>query len=133
QDDYVRKVIDTLNDLPSVLWEICEEPPPAIQWWQGHMISLVHSYEQGKPLQHPVGYNSGVNSPEAEWVAPNQNAHISPANNGGQVLLNDSDHTYFGMWNDSVQTNRNYVWENFTNGSGVLFMDPYEISWPSRN
>ena len=56
QDAYVRKVIDTVNDLPNVLWEISEEAPNNSQWWQNHMIGLIHSYESGKALQHPVGY-----------------------------------------------------------------------------
>ena len=29
QDAYVKKVIDTLNDLPNVLWIVSEEAPPA--------------------------------------------------------------------------------------------------------
>ncbi len=37
------------------------------------------------------------------------------------------------MWNDSAQTNRNYVWENFANGNQVMFMDPYLIYWTSGN
>jgi len=49
------------------------------------------------------------------------------------VIVNDSDHSYYGMWNDSAQVNRNYIWENFTNGSSVIFMDPYEIFWSSGN
>jgi hypothetical protein len=56
QDAYVRKVIDTVNDLTNVLWEISEEAPGNSTWWQPHMISLIHSYEAGKPLQHPVGF-----------------------------------------------------------------------------
>jgi hypothetical protein len=34
------------------------------------------------------------------------------------------------MWNDTPQKNRNYIWENFANGSQVLFMDPYLVNWP---
>ena len=44
--------------------------------------------------------------------------------------INDSDHSYFGMWNDTVQQNRNYAWENFMNGNQVLFMDPYVVYYP---
>jgi len=44
-----------------------------------------------------------------------------------KVNINDSDHSYYGMWNDSVQINRNYIWENFANGNQVMFMDPYLI------
>ena len=47
QDAYVKKVIDTLNDLPNVLWEISEESPIDSKWWQNHMIGLIHAYEGG--------------------------------------------------------------------------------------
>jgi hypothetical protein len=47
-----------------------------------------------------------------------------------KVNINDSDHSYFGMWNDSPQVNRNYFWKNFTNGNQTLFMDPYVVYYP---
>ena len=146
QDDYVRKVIDTVNDLPNVLYEISEEAPNNTTWWQGHMIALIHSYEARKPLQHPVGYPTlNVGSPndqslydsDAEWVAPA--AKISPTSSCGsgtptcKVNINDSDHSYLSMWNDSAQANRSYIWENFARGNQVVFMDPYLINWPSDN
>jgi len=34
QDAYVKKVIDTLNDLPNVLWIVSEEAPPNSTWWK---------------------------------------------------------------------------------------------------
>jgi hypothetical protein len=144
QDAFVQKVIDTVNDQPNVLWEISEEAPAASTWWQGHMISLIHSYEAGKPAQHPVGFpfvtgtsDSLLYNSNADWVAPG--AKISPTSSCGsgtpacKVNINDSDHSYFGMWNDSAQVNRNYVWENFTHGDSVMFMDPYVIYWTSGN
>ena len=143
QDAYVQKVIDTVNDQPNVLWEVSEEAPSSSGWWQGHMINLIHTYETGKPLQHPVGlpwYNNGdtvLYNANADWVAPS--ARISPTSSCGsgtpqcKVNINDSDHSYYGMWNDSAQTNRNYVWENFGNGNQVMFMDPYLIYWSSGN
>src|SRR5260221_7671250 len=39
-------------------------------------------------------------------------------------LPNDSDHSYFGIWNDPPRKNRNYAWENFTTGNQVLFTRP---------
>jgi len=146
QDAFVRKVIDTVNDQPNVLWEPSEEAPDNSTWWQGHMIALIHNYEAGKAFQHPVGYASlNVNgttdgtlyNSDADWVAPL--ARISPPGSCGsgtpacKVNINDSDHSYFGMWNDSGQVNRNYVWENFANGNQVMFMDPYLIYWTSGN
>jgi hypothetical protein len=146
QDAYVRKIIDTLNDLPNVLWEPSEEAPDNSTWWQGHMIALIRSYEAGKPLQHPIGYatlnisntsDTNLYNSNADWVAPK--ARISPTSSCGtgmpqcKVNINDSDHSYFGMWNDSAQTNRSFIWENFTRGNSVMFMDPYVIYWPSGN
>jgi hypothetical protein len=138
QDALVQKVIDTVNDLDNVLWEISEEAPSNSTSWEDHMISLIHTYEATKPLQHPVGYpwltggnDATLYASAAEWVAPI--AKVSPTSNSGKVIINDSDHSYFGIWNDSAQVNRNYVWENFANGSQVIFMDPYTISWPTQN
>ena len=71
---------------------------------------------------------------DADWIAPA--ARISPTTSCGsghpscKVNINDSDHSYFGMWNDSPQVNRNYFWINFTNGNQTLFMDPYVVYYP---
>jgi hypothetical protein len=152
QDAFVQKVIDTLNDQPNVLWEISEEAPDNSTWWQGHVIALIHSYEAGKANQHPVGYPSlnvsgasdaTLYNSNADWVAPK--ALISPSSSCGtgtpacKVNINDSDHSYYYLnfldssGNVLNQSVRNYVWENFTNGDQVLFMDPYEIHWTSGN
>jgi hypothetical protein len=144
QDAFVRKAVDTLDALPNVLWEISEEAPASSTWWQGHMIALLHSYEAGKPLKHPVGFPMLTNGSDttlydsnADWVAPI--ARISPTSSCGsgapqcKVNVNDSDHSYFGMWNDSAQQNRNYIWKNVTSGNSVIFMDPYVVSWTNQS
>jgi Protein of unknown function (DUF4038)/Putative collagen-binding domain of a collagenase/Family of unknown function (DUF6298) len=144
QDAYVRKVIDTLNDLPNVLWIVSQESPIKSAWWNDHLISLVRDYEQGKRYQHPIGYgtlehptDSILYNSDADWVAPW--AKISPEKSCGtgkpscKVNINDSDHSYFGMWNDTPQVNRNYAWENFMTGNQVLFMDPYLVHYPREN
>src|SRR5262249_6700886 len=124
QDAYVEKVIDTLNDLPNVLWVVSEESPASAGWWNDHQIAHVKSYESTKPFQHPVGYgvdaslsDSSIASNNADWVSPA--TRISPTSTCGtgnpscKVVVNDSDHSYFGMWNDTAQQNRNFAWENF--------------------
>ncbi len=144
QDAYVKKVIDTLNDLPNVLWIVSEEAPANSSWWNNHLIALARSYEGGKPLHHPIGYASTVDfsdatllDSDADWIAPA--ARISPTSSRGRghpafkVNINDSDHSYWGIWNDSPQTNRNYFWINFTNGNQTLFMDPYVLYYPRQN
>jgi hypothetical protein len=146
QDAYVQKVIDTLNDLPNVLWEISEEAPDNSTWWQAHMISMIRTYEAGKPQQHPIGFpslnvsaaiDSTLYNSDADWVAPSN--RISPASSCGtgtpacKVNINDTDHSYFGIEGDTAQVNRNYIWENFTKGASVLFMDGYLINYPNMN
>ena len=143
QDAYVRKTIDTLNDLPNVLWVVSEEAPTKSTWWNGHLISLVKDYERDKPYQHPVGYatlesppDSVLYNSDADWVAPS--VWVSPTTSCGtgkpacKVNINDSDHSYFGMWNDTPQKNRDYAWQNFLNGNQVLFMDPLPSPLPAR-
>jgi len=144
QDAYVEKVIDTLNDLPNVLWIVSEEAPSNSAWWNSHQISHIRSYESGKAHQHPIGYaalisawDSILYNSDADWVAPS--VIVSPASSCGaakpacKVNINDSDHSYFGIWNETPQQNRNYAWENFTTGNQVLFMDPYVVSLPVQN
>lgn len=144
QDAMVDKMIDTLNDLPNVLWIISEEANPSTTWWHDHMIAHVHAYEKTKASQHPVGLATYIGAPDslvydsdADWVAPS--ARLSPSSTCGsgtpqcKVNVNDSDHSYFGMWNDSAQTNRQYAWENFARGNQVIFMDPYTVYYPREN
>jgi hypothetical protein len=143
QDAYVDKVIDTLNDLPNVLWIVSEEAPPSSLWWNDHLIAHLKSYEATKPFQHPAGYAAPIRAPDsviynsdADWVAPG--ATISPISSCGsgkpacKVNVNDSDHSYWEMWLRTPQENRNYLWENVLNGNSVLFMDPYLVFYPRQ-
>jgi len=129
QDAYAEKVIDTLNDLPNVLWIVSEEAPANSTWWNDHQISHFRAYESKKPHQHPIGYAALIGSPDttlynsdADWVAPQ--VRISPSTSCGsgnpacKININDSDHSYFGMWNDTAQQ---------------LFMDPYVVYYPREH
>ncbi len=144
QDAFVDKVVDTLNDLPNVLWIVSEEAPPTSLWWNDHLIAHLRTYEAGKPYQHPIGYAAPIRTPdsvlynsEADWVAPS--ANISPTSSCGagkpacKVNVNDSDHSYWEMWLRTPQENRNYIWQNVLNGNSVLFMDPYLVYYPRQN
>jgi hypothetical protein len=144
QDAYVERVIDTLSDLPNVLWIVSEEAPDQSTWWNDHQIAHIRAYEGNKPYQHPIGFAALIGAPDtilynsdADWVAPQ--VRFSPTTSCGsgkpscKVNVNDSDHSYFGMWNDTPQVNRNYAWENFMNSNQVLFMDPYVVYYPREN
>ena len=144
QDAYVEKVIDTLNDLPNVLWIVSEEAPPNSTWWNNHQIAHIRAYESRKRHQHPIGYATLTRAPDAilynsdaDWVAPQ--VRVSPTSSCGsgkpacKVNINDSDHSYWRIWRDTPQQNRSWAWENFMNGNQVLFMDPYRIYYPREN
>ena len=135
QEAYVRKIIDTVNDLDNVLYEIANEDTggPANTEWQYHMIRFIKDYEATKPKQHPVGMTVQYpqrqampvlqNSP-ADWISP---AAKVPKADGGKVVINDTDHSYFwiGLKADGVAAQRAWVWKNFTRGYQCMFMDPY--------
>ena len=103
----MEKVIDTLNDLPNVLWIVSEEASSNSLWWNTHQIAHIRAYESGKPHQHPIGYAAPIRVPDAtiydsdaDWVAPS--IRVSPASSCGagkpacKVNINDSDHSYLG-------------------------------------
>jgi hypothetical protein len=135
QEAYVRAVIETVNDLDNVLYEICNESDgtsEAVEW-QYHLIRFVKQYQAGKPKQHPVGmtvpYPGGrnevvVDSP-ADWVSPNhtdQQPYMSdpPSADGSKVIVSDTDH----IWGHGGE--QAWVFKSFTRGLNVLLMDPWE-------
>jgi len=131
QEAYVRKLIDTVNGLDNVLYEISNENHPPSTEWQYHIIRYIKKYEKNKPKQHPVGmtfqYRGGKNetlfkSP-ADWISPNGEGGYRdnpPAADGRKVVLNDTDH----LW--GIGGNQAWVWKSFLRGHNPLFMDPYD-------
>jgi Putative collagen-binding domain of a collagenase len=130
QKAYLRKVIDTVNDLDNVLYEVVNEAGPYSTMWQNQVINFVKCYEAEKPKQHPIGmtfqYKGGNNSDlfnsQADWISPNPAGGYDenpPAANGSKVIINDTDH----LW--GIGGSRTWVWKSFCRGLNVLFMDPY--------
>jgi hypothetical protein len=132
---YVRKVIDTVNDLDNILYEISNESGPYSTDWQYDMIEYVKSYEAGEPKQHPVGmsfqYPHGSNSTlfnsPADWISPNPDSRTGkfnyrdnpPPGDGRKVILSDTDH----LWGNGGD--RQWAWKSFLRGLNPLYMDPY--------
>lgn len=137
QEAYVRKVIDTLNDLDNVLYEISNESHRDSQDWQYHIIQYIKQYEAGKAKQHPVGMtveypygdNADLLASPADWVSPNEWAIPGrqdlestykvdpPPTDGRKVILADTDH----LW--GLGGNPEWVWKSFTRGYQPIFMD----------
>ncbi len=139
QEAYVRKVIDTVNDLDNVLYEVSNEarllnPASSTKDWQYHMIRFIKNEEAKKGRRHPVGMTSqgggGGDDSEilrrgpADWISPNPDRfdykNNPPASDGAKVVLLDTDHLW-GVGGDAA-----WVWKSFLRGHNPLFMDPYE-------
>lgn len=131
QEAYVRQVIDTVNDLDNVLYEISNENHAASTEWQYHLIRFIHDTERRKPKQHPVGMtfqhkggsNRALFESPAEWISPNPEGGYRdgpPAVDGSKVILSDTDH----LW--GVGGNPAWAWKSFLRGLHPLFMDPYD-------
>jgi len=134
QEAYVRKVIDAVNDMDNVLFEITNEGDLSSTDWQYHMIRTIKQYEASKPKQHPVGMTtigSDIDDSErlfqspADWISPSHSERYNyrddpPANVGEKVILLDTDHLW-GIGGDVT-----WVWKSFLRGHQPIYMDPYE-------
>jgi hypothetical protein len=148
QEEYVKKVIDNVDDLDNVLYEISNESGSYATEWQYHMIDFIHKYEAGKPKQHPVGmtfqYKGGtleeLYASHADWISPGSDSGYGyptdpPAADGRKVVVADTDHSYFwiGLKRDGLKAQQAWVWKNFLRGNQTLFMDPYLAKIKTRN
>jgi hypothetical protein len=144
QEAYVRKVVDTVNDLDNVLYEISNESHTSSKDWQYHLVRYLREYEQGKPKQHPVGMtalwgddpaadNRALYAGEADWVSPQVNdaeirKGLLPAADGRKVSLLDSDHWFiFPILNDPA-LGRDWVWQAFSLGHNPILMEQVPIN-----
>lgn len=158
QKAYVRKAVDTVNDLDNVLYEISNESQssPELLEWQEQMIRYVRQIEAGKPKQHPVGMTDVIGGPKqnnplngdlfassADWISPgvvtwgpkDVYSLDPPAVSGKKVEILDSDHTWnnaCGSWSSEKRADRAWVWKSFLRGYHVLYMDPLDLSRPDR-
>jgi len=127
QKAYVCRVIDTVNDVDNVLYEIGNEMHGGSVLWQYRMIEFIHEYERTKPRQHPVGMtgapiaNAALLDSPADWIAPTgrdgYNADPPPAS-GRKVIISDVDHVWPKQY-------RHWIWKSFTRGLNTAFMDLY--------
>lgn len=134
QEAYVRRVIDAVNDLDNVLFEISNESYSNSKQWQYHMIDLIHEYEAGKASQHPVGMsqyqwpgsNADLFEGPADWIAPWEELPEYPYRNdppvadGRKVVIVDTDH----LW--GIGGDRRWAWKSFLRGAQPSFMDGYD-------
>ncbi len=128
QEAYIHKVVDTVNDLDNVLYEVINEGgEKEWDWW---VVQTVRRYQRTKRHQHPIGITghgaerleSMLASP-ADWISPGRQDGFGddpPAWDGKKVSLLDTDH----IW--GVGGNGPWVWKSVLRGHNPLFMDPYD-------
>jgi hypothetical protein len=131
QAAYIRKVVDTVNDLDNVLYEVINEGGE--QEWDWWVVKTIRDHEQTKPNHHPIGITghgaenleSMLASP-ADWISPGSSPSWSgknpPAWEGKKISLLDTDHIF------GVGGNEDWVWKSFFGGHNPIFMDPYDGS-----
>lgn len=131
QEAYVRHVVDAVNDLDNVLFEISNESDPSSLAWQNHLVEFIHAYERTKPKQHPVGItamwpggsNGVLFASAADWISPGDSGGYftdPPPGDGRKVILLDTDHL------GTEHTHASWVWKAFLRGLNPLFMDSYD-------
>src|SRR5215510_12079603 len=125
QEAYVRKVVDTLNDLDNVLYEISGDAPVSSRDWQYHMINYLKNYQATKPKRHPVGMsylylgstNDLLASP-ADWILMPGADTNPPLAAGTKVILSDMDPKLLGS-----TTSYPMVWESFMRGFNPIYLE----------
>jgi hypothetical protein len=141
-DAYVDKVIDTVNDLNNVLFEVINEAPPASKNWQYHVIGHIKAYETNKPKQHPVGMtaydststdaatNLDLVQSSADWISlsgrvnPTYTTAVldAPAT---KVSILDTNHTW-GL--DPAGDDSAWVWKSLTRGHNPIYLDSWTFA-----
>lgn len=133
---YVKRVIDEVNDLDNVLYEICNEAYTLSTAWQYVIIDSIHAYESRKPKQHPVGMtaqwpevediitNDKMFASNADWISPNWRYYSEsmPPATGEKVIILDTDH----IW--GVGGDRTWAWSAFMRGLNPIYMDVYDTA-----
>ena len=129
QARYIKKTVDTVVDLDSVLYEVINEGGEKDwDWW---VVDFVHRYEAGKGVRHPVGL-TGFSSENleqlltspADWISPGAKDGSfktdPPACDGRKVSITDTDH----LWGHGGTPA--WVWKSFTRGHNPILMDPWD-------
>jgi len=126
QEDYVEHMIDVLNDLPNVIWQIAEEPDMSytrlghdpVEWTE-YWIDYIQTYEAGKAKQHPVLWAGPDGADEANQLASDAEC-MTPGNemlsDGTKVVINDTDHI---NWQSEEAK---WPWRAFALGNGGFWI-----------
>jgi Family of unknown function (DUF6298) len=125
QEAYVRKVVETLNDLDNVLYEISGDAPASSKEWQYHMINYLKNYQAKKPKQHPVGMSSlylgsanDLLASPADWILLPVTDTDPPLAAGNKVIFSDIDPKLLAS-----STSYPMVWKTFMRGFNPIYLE----------
>lgn len=135
QEAYARRVVDALDDLPNVLFEINNETSNTDEgWaWQNHMLGVVKRHDALRGLRHPVGLTTSamwfgdrgaiparLAASDADWISPEDERYKTdpPPATGAKVSVVDTDHLW-GVGGQSLD----WIWMTFTRGHNIWSMD----------
>ena len=161
REAYLRKVVDTVNDLDNVLFEIANEThnvkagsanvnpygtrfnphgplAPFNPDWSHHMINLIHEYEKTKPKQHPAVMTMAMGAPNkflfqspAEGISPGGTEHQKNPPAADGRKVVLTDPDHYG-WIDWRGT-RSWAWKSFTRGMNPIPLDSLPSSIRGHN
>lgn len=154
EQDYAQEIVDRLNDLDNVIWEVGNEIPQdwtvdGQTWtefiaWQTNFINALRSYESAQPKQHVVGVNTGYGtggatmeqllqtgadyialiSADVQYVPPPWTAFFN------RPVLADSDHLKEPLNTSSPEARVDYVWFSFVRGYHPIDMQAIQVRLP---
>lgn len=148
QEQYVRKMIDTLNGYDNIIWEIANETIRSSIPWKAHMVQFIRDYEKSKPKQHLVltGTGNGVGNDSIQatnsdtfspcvvtkWASLDDpfigNPPIPDEKLKKPIIL-DNDHLGNHFLRFTPLNQRNWTWKSFTRGNHPIHMDCYDVFW----
>ncbi len=138
QEAYVLKVIQTVNDLGNVLYEVANEMGVHSLNWQYHIINYIRNCEKKMPKQHPIGMtwgwpgsNQALFDSPADWISPGDGDSYDsdpPASNGAKIIISDTDHL-----NIINTPTPEWVWKSFLRGLNPILMDVLQNKAPGIN
>jgi hypothetical protein len=152
QEAYVAKMINTLNGLDNLIWEIGNETIKSSIPWKAHITGFIKGYEKLLPKQHLIldGTGNGVGNNSItltgcdvfspcvvkQWAALDEPYIANPPAPDEVVskpVILDNDHLGNHFLRIPALVQRQWTWKSFTRGNHPVHMDCYDIYWDGAN
>ncbi len=121
QKDFIRKVVDAVNDCDNIFFEIANENYYNEEW-ERHLCEFIHEYEKRKPKQHlvmPLDLPNHDYGGIKTWDLQELHSNLLRARDLKQPLIFDTD----GIGNPDDATVRRAAWTAFVSGGHVSYLD----------